>query len=218
MSVWPRLLAAPGMMLLSACGSNNEANVTNTQQTDQQNQQIKSAPAANIQVLGEITATINSEPRTWYVLNEDIGGEEYGHSMQSKSSFLKGPNIPTYFTLFGHTAPDQSIMDPGFVYGSLAINGTIDTTNQGTKIGNVHFGLSSESGKGNFITAQNGKSVVEITSLADENGFTHLTGYFSGTLSFQVFAQPDQELEATTSDITITDGRFDVRLPTRVVN
>jgi len=217
------------MVFLSACSANSDSEISMATLTAQG--AVESPSATNIEVLGKVTGSFiptnlmnigldptspdgdgeAREEHTWYVTIENLG-EVYGNARRSASKFLRGQSGPTVFTVFAHTTPDHSGHDPN---RALMISAYMkpDMT-----LYNVYITLGMGPGsKGLYKTKENNKDAqLQILHLTVENGFTHITGLFTAKLSFHAYAQPDKHLESALGDILITDGRFNVRLPTTV--
>jgi len=217
------------VVFLSACSGNSDSETSKATLTAQGT--VESPSVTNIEVLGEVTGSfiptnlMNTgldptspdgdgearEEHTWYVTIENLG-EAYGNSRRSASQFLKGQSGPTVFTIFAHITPSHTVHDPN---RALVINASVKPN---MTLYDVHISLGmGPNSKGLYKTKENNKDAyLHILKLTAEDGFTHISGIFTANLSFHAYAPPDKYLESVRSDILITDGRFDVSLPTRV--
>lgn len=178
--------------LLVAC--NSEAG-----STDSGGQPAASSANSNVEVLGEITATLNGEQRTWYVTRE----YKYGRWISESVQGFRGTGTVVFS---GHVSDDSATngLDLLMINAHVYDSGDGPTV-QGAKI--VFAG--QEMWKGRYGSEYGGEAVVKFDTINSSDGVTRLKGTFSGKLPYKSSSSPDPDM----SDVILLEsGEFDMNL------
>ena len=153
------------------------------------------APAnvAAEQVIGEVVATIDGEPREWRTLGPDGTGIQYNTSLQA----------------FG---PMQTVSVMGFPPGRAGMRGTIQLTFALMSGGLDTFEqelIYAPEGMSRMWVSLEGEDLITIEEFENRAEGAVVSGRFSGRVCLQesLFAQPDQ------ANCKPVEGRFSTSLP-----
>lgn len=187
-----RLTGVVFAVLLVVCGSESGS-------ADNSSRPVTSDVTSNVEVLGEITATLNGQQRTWYVTREYKAGRWISESDQS----FRGEGT-VFFS--GHMSKDTT-MDP---VDMLIFNAHIRSTDAGPDVQNAKITFAgSEIWQGRYGSEYGGEAALQFDTINHENNTTKLVGTFSGTLPFKSNASSDGD---RSNVVVLENGRFDVSL------
>ena len=187
-----RLIIAAFAMVLVACGSEAGS-------TDSGGQPAAPSSNSNVEVLGEITATLNGEQRTWYATRE----YKYGRWISESDQAFRGTGT-THFT--GHVSSDSATNPLDLLMITAHVIDAGDgPTAQTAKI--VFAGQNIWQGR--HSSEYGGEAVVKFDSIESLQGVTRIKGTFNGKLPYKSNSSADPDM----SDIvTLERGEFDVNL------
>jgi hypothetical protein len=158
-----------------------------------------SAGSSSVEVLGEISAELNGELRTWYVTRE----YKYGRWMSESSPAFRGEGT---LSLSGHVSKD-TITNPADL---LILNAHVRSTDSGADVQNadITFG-GADMWLGRYRSEYGGEAVIAFDTISNSGGETRLVGTFSGRLPYKGSSSADPDMENV---VTLENGQFDVNL------
>lgn len=179
------------IILLTACGGERNAESTTP------------AAAASVENLGQISAMINGETRTWYVTATKAG--EVWRS-QSDWSALGGAQVGSV-NIFGLVDVTRSVGSNG----ALTIGFTLAKTEVGHQASSAEISLHPENpGLGNHSSSNDGAAEIMVTNAVQSGDMLRLKGTFTATLPFRKFSSRDADMADV---IKVENGKFDVAIP-----
>ena len=157
------------------------------------------AGAAEIELLGTLTGTVDGEKRTWYVTAAEMEGETV-----SQSDFMGDPSSGATVSLFGH--PTESVMSSkASILLSFSVNSPGAPRVSGVEI--TYGGFSKVEGQTGFYNSGNdGQAEVVVSSFGAEGERLKISGTFSGTMPFRASTSKEPDMDHV---VTVTDGSFD---------
>ena len=178
--------------LLAACGSEAGS-------ADDIGKPAASTGSSSVEVLGEITAKLNGESRTWYVTRE----YRYGRWISESDQGFRGEGT---VILSGHVSKD-TITNPLDI---LMLNAHVSSTDSGPDVqsANITFG-GANIWQGRYGSEYGGDATVQFNTVSHEGGVTRLSGTFSGTLPYKSNASADPDMGNV---VELENGRFDINL------
>lgn len=182
----------PIALLLVACGS--EAGSADTVAKSD-----ASTASSSVEVLGEITAELNGESRTWYVTRE----YKYGRWISESSPAFRGEG--TVF-LSGHVSKDTTTNPVGL----LILKAHVRSSDSGPDVqsANITF-AGADMWLGRYGSEYGGDATVQFNTVSHEGGVTRLSGTFSGTLPYKSNASAESDMGNV---VELENGRFDINL------
>ncbi|MFW6028274.1 MAG: hypothetical protein ACOC9Q_01980 [bacterium] len=185
---------------LAACGDDNAAGeVSGNDAASADDGSSAQAPGVDAaeDADGTITATLNGERSTWYVLSQESGGEV--RSQSDWSDF----GVSTSVSLFGHVSP-TSTRSTGALSVGFVITGTGDNPSVGEPdIAYLAGGLSN-------MYVSNDDASVTVTSADVDGDIMTISGSFSGTLTYH--SRAGAEPEDGVTEIAVDDGTFEAKV------
>jgi hypothetical protein len=186
------LIFAAFAMVLAACG-------TDAGSADNVGKAAAPTASSSVEVLGEITAALNGEQRTWYVTREYKAGRWITESDQS---FLGTGTV--FFS--GHVSKDNATNPIDLLVITASVNDSGDgATVQSAKI----MFAGQELWKGRYGSEYGGEAVVTFDTISNSGGETRLRGRFSGKLPYKDNSSADPDVS---NIVTLEKGEFDVNL------
>ena len=187
-----RLSFAVFATLLVACGS--EAGPM-----DNVGKPAASTGSSSVEVLGEISAELNGESRTWYVTRE----YKYGRWTSESDQNFRG--FGTVF-ITGHVG-DDSASNP---VDLLVITASVNDSGDGPTVQTAKIMFAGqELWKGRYDSDYGGEAVVTFDTISNSGGETRLAGTFSGKLPYKSNSSADPDMN---NIVTLEAGEFDVNL------
>jgi len=198
------LIVGCGESSNSGNGSGGETNHGSSAQADGRHSADADAnpadanPAAAEAADGTITATLNGQTKTWYILSRELGGAVRSHSEWQEV----GPT--RMITLWGHASPDSMSTDQSFSLSFHVVGeGEARTINDAE--------LTYLTGKlSDMHTSPEGSKVpIEITGLEVDGEKLTIAGTFSGWITQRA---PGELKPSEGSQIMVSDGVFEATL------
>jgi len=188
-----RIAIAVSAMLLVACNSESVS-------TDSSAKRAASSSNSNVEVLGEINATLNGEQRTWYVTREYA----YGRWISESNQALRDGTGTVILT--GHVS-DDSATNP---LDLLMINAHVRDSADGptVQVATIVF-AGQEMWQGRYSSEYDGEAVVEFSAIESSDGATRLQGTFSGKLPYKSNSSAGPDMS---NIVMLESGEFDVNL------
>ena len=158
-----------------------------------------STGSSSVEVLGEISAELNGESRTWYVTRE----YKYGRWTSESDQNFRGTG--TVF-ITGHVGAD-SASNP---VDLLVITASVNDSGDGpiTQTAKIMF-AGQELWKGRYGSEYGGEAVVTFDTIRNSGGETRLTGTFSGKLPYKDSSSAEPDVN---NFVTLESGEFNVNL------
>jgi hypothetical protein len=179
-------------MVLVACGADAGS-------ADKGGQSVASTASSSVEVLGEISAELNGESRTWYVTRE----YKYGRWISESSPDFRGAG--TVF-LSGHVSKDTTTNPVDL----LMLNAHVRSTDSGPDVqsANITFAGANIS-LGRYGSGYGGDAIIAFDSISNAGGETRLKGTFSGRLPYKDNSSAGPDVN---NIVTLERGEFDVNL------
>ena len=178
--------------LLAACGSEAGS-------ADDIGKPAASTGSLSVEVLGEITATMNGEQRTWYATRE----YKYGRWISESDQAFRGTGT-VFFT--GHVSSDSATNPLDLLMITAHVNDAGDgPTAQIAKI--VFAGQNVWQGR--HSSEYGGEAAIQFDTVKHESGATRLRGTFSGTLPYKSNASAEPDMGNV---VELENGRFNINL------
>ncbi|MGB5334908.1 MAG: hypothetical protein WBN07_04765 [Woeseiaceae bacterium] len=179
-------------MVLVACGADAGSDDTG-------GQAVASNASSSVEVLGEITAKLNGESRTWYVTRE----HQYGRWMSESDQRFHGEGT---VILSGHVSKDTITNTADL----LILKAHVRSTNAGPDVqsANITFG-GADVWLGRYASEYGGEAIVTFDTINNSDGETHLKGTFSGKLPYKGNSSANPDLS---NIVALDSGEFDVNL------
>lgn len=184
------LIVAP----LAACGGSggepsNGADATANTATETNQADQADAKGAD----GTITATLNGEQRTWYIVRKEMGGE-----MHSQSESASWANSGRVITLFGHTSANSMAATDGLM---LELNLVVMENTATVSSADIKY-LRGED-RDMYVTRGPVTDGIDLASHKQEGDKVTVSGTFEATLE-----QNASEKKEGPATIAIKNGQF----------
>lgn len=158
-----------------------------------------STGSSTVEVLGEISAKLNGESRTWYVTRE----YKYGRWISESSPAFRGKG--TVF-LSGHVSKDTTTNPVDLLILNAHVRGT--DSDPDVQSANITF-AGADMWLGRYGSEYGGEAVITFDTISNSGGETRLKGTFSGRLPYKDNSSANPDLS---NIVALDSGEFDVNL------